>query len=186
MRAKSWILATSAAAGVLLAGAFAVAQDRPGPPADGPRAEFRERFQQMREHRMAELRTLLQLRPDQEAAFAAFQAAMTPPAMPHHDMDRPQGGLTTPQMLDLLAKHEADMKARMDRMSSAVLTFYAALSPEQQKAFDLIVARRHMHGFGMGMGGHDMEGHHMDGHGMDGHHRMGPPPGGQPPPPPAG
>ena len=170
MRARSWIPASTAAAVALLSAAFAVAQTPPGPPADGPRAE---RLQQMREHRMAALEALLQLRPDQEAAFAAFKAALTPPDGRRRETERPPGELTTPQMLERRAMREAEMKARMDRISSAILTFYAALSPEQQKAFDTIAREHRMHG--PGMGGMGMDGRHMGDR-----HMMGPPP---PPPP---
>ena len=183
MSVKSLIFASSVAATVLLAGAFAVAQD--APKGDG---RWAEHHQAMRAHMSGELRAILQIRPDQEAAFTTFQAALTPPPRPAEPAERPREDLTTPQIIDMHARHEAERKAHADRVSSAVLTFYGALSPAQQKAFDVVMRRHAMHGPGMmggmgrGMRGPGMDGHDRDGHGMDGHRMMGPPP----PPPPAG
>jgi protein CpxP len=192
MRARPLVLAMSAGAAVMLTAAFASAQQGPPPP-DGPRGDMRQHVMEMRAERLDHLKTILQLRPDQDAAFQAFKAALTPPERPR-EAQRPQGELTTPQMLDRLDQHISEMKAHFDRIKSATLTFYAALSPEQQKAFDLIVRQRHMSmggGMGPGMPFGRMDGH-WDGHkdGRMGGRRNGPggPPedGPPPPPPPAG
>jgi hypothetical protein len=189
MRAKPSLILLSSAA-LLLAASIASAQ--PAPPAGGG-GDRSQRFQQMREHGMSDLKALLQIRPDQETAFSAFQTAMQPPARSQR-MERPSADLTTPQLLDLQDKRMAEMKARMDSRRSAILTFYAALSPTQQKAFDT-VARQHgmMHGGMMmrggrqGWGGRGMDGHRMGGH-WGGRDKDGPgdPPDGPPPPPPPG
>jgi Spy/CpxP family protein refolding chaperone len=62
--------------------------------------------------------------------------------------------LTTPERIDKMkevrAQRMSDMAAAMDQRGAATKTFYAALTPEQQKLFDA----------------HEMKGHDMKGHGM--------------------
>lgn len=84
--------------------------------------------------RLAKLHTKLNLQASQEAAWTTFSAAITPTSLPtppaHAD------NLTAPdraqKMLDALKQHEAVATAHV----AALKTFYAALSPEQQKTFD--------------------------------------------------
>jgi Skp family chaperone for outer membrane proteins len=67
--------------------------------------------------------------------------------------------MTTPQRLDAMVKHMAERAAKrqaeMQAHVKAVKTFYAALTPSQQKAFDAL------HGAGMGGG---IRGMHDGGH----------------------
>lgn len=111
------------------------------------------------------LRTVLQLRPDQEPALQRLMSAMKPPGdlrekmrERHDEMAR----LTTPQRLDRMRAHMAERQAAFDQRAAAIKTFYAGLSPSQQKAFD---AMGPMHGGRMG-GGHVGHGG-MGRHGMD-------------------
>jgi hypothetical protein len=71
---------------------------------------------------------------------------MGKPEMP--DMSK----LTTPERIDKMkemrAQRMGEMAAEMDKRGAATKTFYAALTPEQQKLFDA---------------------HEMNGHGMKGH-----------------
>jgi hypothetical protein len=106
------------------------------------------------------LRAILNLRPDQEAAFRAFQAAMNPPGRPedmhkHHDQDG-RRRLATPERLDRMAARMAERQAEFQRRAAAIKTFYAALNPEQQRAFDalpgLIGSGGRRHGDGGGRG----------------------------------
>ena len=105
---------------------------------------------------MRALHDILNIRPSQEAAFQAFIASMKPLGPgERHDVDRPRemAGVTTPQRLDKMAARIAEHQARFQRHAAAVKTFYAALSPEQQKAFDALGAMHRMpggHGFGAG------------------------------------
>lgn len=158
---RSRLLAGAAAAALALsAAALAVAQDAQPRPW---RAQMQERMQARREQALADLRQVLRLRPDQEAAFQALQAALRPPARPAPEA-RPAGGLTTPEMIARRARRFAAMKTEMDRRDQAVLAFYGALSSEQQKTFDALVRLRreealpgagpHLHVGGLGrMGG---------------------------------
>ncbi len=187
-----------AAGAVLLSSAAAVAaQEHPASPPAAMGEKWREHMRQRMDAHIHALHDILNIHPNQEAAFQAFIASMKPPEQgdhahddhehgDHHDMDRGPGemaGLTTPQRLDRMAAKMAEHQAAFQRHASAVKTFYAALSPEQQKAFDALGAMRHGHGeheFG-GMGEHGPMGdgpHAMEG--PDGSDGMGPPP-----PPPA-
>jgi hypothetical protein len=93
------------------------------------------------------MKAILQLRPDQESAFAAFEAAMTPSGHDRGDRSGKRSGpgagtLTTPQRVDLgIERMQAHLEKARAR-GAAVKTFYAALTPEQQRAFDAL-ARMH-------------------------------------------
>lgn len=118
--------------------------DAPGHPPrmhGAPSAEMKAMHEAMMKQHIEDLKTVLRLRPDQEAALQAFVAAHHPRMMEREDDDRPKGpeALTTPQRLDRMAKREAEMKARHDQMRQALATFYAALSPDQQKVFDALM-----------------------------------------------
>ena len=143
---------------LLAAPAFAQAP----PPADGgPRhgPDMQRRHEMMQKHReekARDLHALLQIRPDQEAAFSAFEASMTPPLRDErikHDRAE-MTAMTTPQKLDRMQARMAEHMQRMQQHIAAIKTFYAALSPQQQQAFD---ALHQMHG--MDMGGHRGGGH---------------------------
>ena len=147
------------AASTLLAGA-ALAQPAPPPPPEHPMAGAHG----WREHRpdparmAAHLRTALQLRPDQDGALQAFVASMQPPAGEAHERKWGERGemarTPTPEKLDRMIARAREHLDRLEKHAAATKTFYAALSPSQQKAFDLM-AEAHMRG----MGGHRMGGH---------------------------
>jgi Spy/CpxP family protein refolding chaperone len=65
--------------------------------------------------------------------------------------------LTTPERVDKMrevhAQRVSERTAEMEKKGAAVKTFYAALTPEQQKLFDA----------------HELKGHSMKGHNMKGH-----------------
>jgi hypothetical protein len=126
----------------------------------------------MREHVEAmgrALHDILNLRPDQDGALRDFMATMQPPEGPdrmtmHHDEDR-MDRMTTPERLDRMAARLADKQAEFQRHADAVRRFYAALSPDQQRAFDAVQGMMMMDGHHHGMGGGPMGEHH--GHGDD-------------------
>jgi len=147
------------AASTLLAGA-ALAQPAPPPPPEHPMGDAHGwRAHKPDPARMAaHLRAALQLRPDQDGALQAFVASMQPPAGEAHDhMKGEHEGMvarSTPDKLDHMIARAREHLARLEQHAAATRTFYAALSPSQQKAFDLM-AEAHMRG----MGGHLMGGH---------------------------
>jgi Spy/CpxP family protein refolding chaperone len=169
--------------------AAAAAQDAPPPAAHGHRfggPDMAGRFQEREARHIKALHDLLEIRSDQEAAFQAFATALKrQPSEKPPEAAAPDGmgALTTPERLDRIAKMMADREARrrerFDRVSGAVKSLYAALSPEQKRAFDALPA---LVGPGFGLGGHMGHGGHMMADGMgrmggrDGGRPMGPPP----------
>lgn len=124
----------------------------------------------MHEHAEAQARMLhdvLNIRPDQEDAFQAMMATMTPPdahgGMDMHDDRDSSTPMTTPQRLDEMAARMAERQAQFQRHADAVRRFYGVLSPGQQRAFDALQGMMMMGHHGM-MGGGMKDGH---GHGDD-------------------
>ncbi|MGC1302821.1 MAG: Spy/CpxP family protein refolding chaperone [Caulobacteraceae bacterium] len=167
----------AAAAALLLAAAPAFAQSDAAPAASprgqghagrmghaGGHGDWRAKFAAMRQQRMQDLRVVLRIRPEQETAWQAYQAALAPPE--HGARDHAQHGQgaqaapqTTPQALDHMAAWRAERDQRMVVRTEATKRFYAALSPEQQQVFDALRRLSHHrggrggHGFGGRMGG---------------------------------
>ncbi|MBP3979377.1 Spy/CpxP family protein refolding chaperone [Acidovorax sp. JG5] len=176
-----------AAAAMMAALALPVlAQPAPAmPPAAGASAEQahkpgdrQERRQAHMAQRIDALKAQLKLTPAQEPAWTAFTTAMQPaerPARLDRTMDRKEmEKLTTPERIDRMRALRAQHAAEADRRGEATKTFYAALTPEQQKTFDAQAQRMHgMHSKGGHGGKGDHRGHHGDGgHGDDGRHGM--------------
>jgi protein CpxP len=124
------------------------AQDRGGPPSGPPTEAQRAEWKQAHEQERAKvLHDVLNLRPDQDAAFQAFQADMRPPARGHNDHDgrgdmgRMQA-LTTPERLDRMAEmmsaRSAEQQTEFRRRADAIKRFYAVLDPGQKRAFDAL------------------------------------------------
>jgi len=155
-------LAASAVLAIAASGGAALAQTPPTPPAAPlpPLPPLPPMDVLMGGHNMAmmmhgkprdpeahakHLRDVLQLRPDQDAALKTYLDATAPKMMAEGmvwesrnddgDDDKP---LTTPERLDKQAAHMAKMAEAFQKRSSATKTFYAALSPSQQKAFDAL------------------------------------------------
>lgn len=127
-----------------------------GPMAHGERPD-RAAMQQRMEARLAQLKQRLQLTADQQGAWDSFTAALRPGAGGHArlDMDRQEfARLTTPERIDRMRAMRLQRQADMDRRDDAVKTFYAALTPAQQKVFD----REALHA--MGPEGHWRHGGH--------------------------
>ena len=171
---KRTVAASALCLGLAAAG-LAVAQDRPqGPPPGAgqrgpggsgrPGFDGRKFFEEMQKRREQREHDLLQIKPNQEAAFQAYVAALKPPARDGKDggpgrgpgRERGRGPeaapMTTPERLDLMQKRMAERQARFQQTAAAIRTFYAALTPEQRKAFDLMPPMGGEHGH-----------HHMSG-----------------------
>lgn len=153
MRLQPSRLAMMAAAAITLStAAVAVAQDAPppGPPpmADhGPGGWTGGRHHVDPEARAQHLRDALQLRSDQDDALKAYLAATDHKGWGKGRSKRAaaEGSrrpLTTPERLDRETEHLTRAKARVD----ATRAFYAALSPSQKKAFDVLGPRGGDHG----------------------------------------
>ena len=119
--------------------------------------------------RQADMKAKLKITPAQEGAWTAFTAAMQPPAdrgaRPGAEQRAELDKLTTPQRIDKMREIRSQrmtaMTALMDKRGDAAKTFYAALSPDQQKVFDAeykMRGGREGHGGGSHHGGMgDME-----------------------------
>lgn len=146
MNAK--LVLSGAGALALIIGASALAQPAP---ASGPSPDLRgqpmagrlQHREEWRQKKAQELRAVLQIRPDQEQAFAAYEAALD--ARPGRGGEGGrrwnEGGseaMTTPQRLDLRLEMMNRRMAEFRRRAEATKAFYAALSPQQQRAFDAL------------------------------------------------
>ena len=164
--------------GLTVAASAAGAQDRPAGPGGPPRgdraAERQKMFETFRHQREQRLHDLLQIRPEQDGAFRAYLTTLESQRRPGEHGPGREGRpgqekqLTTPERLDRMAARMAERQQRFQATAAATKTFYAALSPDQRKAFDAMPR--------MGGGGHRF------GHGRFG----GRGPGFEGPPPPRG
>ena len=120
-----------------------------GPPSPEMEKAMAEHKAQMAK----DMHTILRLRADQESAWQAFEAAMTPPPPPSGmpNMPPPAAGGAL-QHLDMMDKQMAAMSAQHAKMEAAIRAFYAALSPDQQQVFDALVRLHGLPG-GHGPGG---------------------------------
>ncbi|MDM0081203.1 Spy/CpxP family protein refolding chaperone [Variovorax sp. J31P179] len=106
---------------------------------EADRAERFERMQAHRAQRLAALKEKLKLTPAQEGAWNSFTTAQQPSARPagQPGADRAEfAKLTTPPRLDKMQARQAERSAMFAKRADATRSFYAALSPEQQKTFD--------------------------------------------------
>ena len=103
------------------------------------RAQRFEQMQQRRAQHLAALKEKLKLTPAQEGAWNTFASSQQPPARPAGQarMDRGEfAKMTTPQRLDLMQSRQAERSAMFAKRADATRTFYAGLTPDQQKTFD--------------------------------------------------
>ena len=108
----------------------------PAKAAEGRHERHHGDMAQRHAKRLADLKAQLKLTPAQESAWTTFTTAMQPGERParldRQDMDK----LTTPERIDRMRALRAQQSAEADRRGEATKTFYAALTPEQQKTFD--------------------------------------------------
>lgn len=185
--------ATSLLLASLIAGAAFTAQaqtaDAANPPqtieaptnqANGaPRADRTERRVQRMQvrsaQRLAALKVMLKLTPQQEGAWDAFSSAAQPSAealQQRVSMRTDLRTLPTPERIDRMRELRRVRDAAMDQRFDATKTFYAQLSGEQQKTFDekaMRDGRMRQHGRYHGQrGGMQEQGsHHAGGHHSD-------------------
>jgi hypothetical protein len=105
-------------------------------------AKFKEHIAK----RQAALHDKLKLTAAQEPAWASYTAAMTPPADMGKRPDRAEWAkLSAPERMEKMLGKMKEREARMTSHLSAMKTFYAALTPEQQKIFNDNVGAGHRH-----------------------------------------
>ena len=145
------------------------AQSAPGAQGHGQHAERHaqrmERMKARMAERQAQLKQNLQLAPAQEPAWNAFVAGRQPAARTGLPGGREAwSGLTTPERLARMEAMKAQRDQAMSQRHDAIRSFYAQLTPEQQKTFDA-QGMGHLQRAGM-KGKH---GGHHHGHGHGGH-----------------
>jgi hypothetical protein len=171
---KRSLIAAAILAGIAGVSATAIAQGagpQGGP--QGPRMEqMHKRHAERHAEHQTQLKSALKVTAAQEAAWNAYVAGTAPnppastPGMTKEDWSK----LTTPQRMEKMQAFRAERDAVMTKRIDAVKTFYAALTPEQQKVFDT-QAHGGFHRAGM-KGEHRMGGHgSQGGHGERGGHR---------------
>ena len=141
------------------AAAVAQADNAAAPKAQHKRMDPAKRMERMQEHRakrLAALKEKLKLNAGQEGAWSTFTAASQPPAGARPPrMDRAEfAKLTTPQRLERMQARQAERSAMFAKRAEATKTFYAGLTPEQQKTFDAETAHFGGHGGPRGHHGH--------------------------------
>lgn len=110
--------------------------------------------------RTERLRTLLQIQPQQQAAFDSFVQATTPQHAGRKALAPPAElqNLSTPERI---AHAQAQRKARTqqaEQREQATLRFYQSLNSSQQKAFDVLHTQGPRHEGGRAMRGGDHRG----------------------------
>jgi protein CpxP len=95
------------------------------------------RMEQMREQRQQALHDKLKLNGDQENAWQKF-VATGKELRPKKQRPDPLefAGLTAPQRMEKMLGRMHDREERMTKMLGALKTFYAVLTPQQQRIFD--------------------------------------------------
>lgn len=140
-----------------------MAQRASGPMDPARMAEMQQKMAEHHAQRMERLKAELKITAAQEPAWKAYVARTT------HEPRQPAGAvedwskLTTPQRLEKMQALHNERNAEMAKRIDATKSFYAQLSPEQQKTFDA-------QGGGLRHAG--MKGEHRMG-GQDGHSRHG-------------
>lgn len=155
---KRSLIVAAILAGIAGVSATAIAQGA-GPQA-GPGGPRVEEMQKRHADHQAKLKSALKITASQEAAWSAFTAATAPnPGAMQAPIARDDWSkLTTPQRMEKMQAFRAERDAVMAKRMDAVKTFYAALTPEQQKVFDAQsfgpFEGRGMHGGRHGQGEH--------------------------------
>ena len=106
-------------------------------------ARMQERQQKRMHQRMDQLKVQLKLTPAQEGAWTTFTQTMQPNMQPKGNQRQEMAALTTPERIDRMRTLRSERMAEADRRGEAAKTFYATLTPEQQKTFDAHTLRQH-------------------------------------------
>ena len=89
---------------------------------------------------MAKLHDDLKLTSAQETAWTEFSNKIKPVKMDKEEMNKSHSqdwkDMSTPDRLDKMLDHMKSRETKMGEHAAAVRTFYATLTPDQQKIFD--------------------------------------------------
>ncbi|NLC23045.1 Spy/CpxP family protein refolding chaperone [Oxalobacter vibrioformis] len=116
--------------------AFAAGPDMETGPGYGEDGRQEERWKAFMEKKQAELHDKLKLSASQEGAWKTYTDAtaktLTPPKRTAIDFD----SMTAPQRMEKGLEFMKERQAKMEAQLASLKTFYATLTPEQQKVFD--------------------------------------------------
>lgn len=131
------------------------------------REQMQKRMQDRMEKRRALMHDQLKITADQEPAWKAFMESVPHPMMDRKEArpDRKQmEAMSAPAMMEHRLEQAKQHLGMMQKRLEAVKSFYAILTPEQQRTFDQLHKRMHHRAQMMrmkhrpGMGGeHDMD-----------------------------
>lgn len=165
---KTLILALAAAGSIVIsAPIFAQGPAMPEAEQAQKSEQMQKRMHDRMEKHQAMMHDQLKITAEQEGAWKTFVEATK-----HNMQDRKQArpdrkqmeAMSAPAMMELRLERAKEHLGMMQKHVEAVKTFYAVLTPEQQKTFDQAHKRMHhraqmmrmKHRGGMG-GGHDMD-----------------------------
>lgn len=100
-----------------------------------------ERMQEYMAKRQTELHAKLKLTAAQEPAWKTFTENMKPAAMQQRMNRDTMQNMPAPQRMQAMIDGMKDGQARMESRLAELKTFYAVLTPEQQKTFDAEFSR---------------------------------------------
>jgi protein CpxP len=154
------LVSKSLVVGMAVLGLAGSASAQSSAPAEGryTHAQSQEQRQAKWSERMAQhqqkLHDALQLTAAQEGAWTAFTASMKPAGAPAAHADRAAlRTMPAPQRMEHAIDMARQHTATMEQHLAALKTFYAVLTPAQQKVFDEQTSRGHH-----GMRGHMQRG----------------------------
>lgn len=104
--------------------------------------------ERMREHmakHRADLHAKLKLSAAQESAWKTYTDSMTPPDSSQRPDHAALQKMPAPQRMEAMLERMKQGQSRMESHLAALKTFYAVLTPEQQKTFDAEFGRHHGH-----------------------------------------
>ena len=111
-----------------------------GPGMHGPRGDDHAKMYEKMQDRMvkqrAQLYVKMKITPEQEPAWKAFVEASAPGPMPARLDRKKVDAMTTPERMETMLEHAKVRQVKMQEQLTALKTFYAVLTPEQQKIFD--------------------------------------------------
>ncbi|MDE2430150.1 MAG: Spy/CpxP family protein refolding chaperone [Burkholderiales bacterium] len=102
----------------------------------GDNGKWAEKMHERVAKHLAELHDKLKITAAQEAAWKSFTASITPETMPARPDRQAWDKMTTPERMEKGMERAKEHLAKMQTRLDAVKTFYAVLTPEQQKVFD--------------------------------------------------
>ncbi|HET8744826.1 MAG TPA: Spy/CpxP family protein refolding chaperone [Ramlibacter sp.] len=102
---------------------------------------FRARMEQRMAKRLGHLKEKLQISRGQESAWETWTAALKPAQRLQRPDRAAFKAMSTPERIDRFKALRAQRAAEMDKRLDATKSFYAQLTPDQQKTFDKVGMR---------------------------------------------